>query len=481
MAFSTELFLFAFLPRFLLVYYLFPRGLRNLVAMFGSLGFYAFGAPRFVFVLLASCVVDYLCAGHIAKTTDARVRKGLLVLNLVVSLGLLAYFKYANFVVHEVDALLGRLGLGPMPWTEVALPIGISFFTFHKISYLVDVYERRVEPAQSLVDYLLYILIFPQLIAGPIVRYHDIDQQIRRRGYPALRLWHGAERFVLGLAKKVLVANPLALIADQVFATPLDSLLPGYAWLGATCYFFQIYFDFSGYSDMAIGLGRMMGLELPENFARPYSARTFTEVWRRWHISLSNFMRVYVYIPLGGNRVGVARQYMNLWIVFLLSGLWHGASWNFVAWGAYQGLFLTLDKMGWERWSARVPDVVLRATTALLVLFSWVLFRSSTLGQAGDMLGRMLGITSMPQHPLEAWPDHYVQVSNRQLVVLGIAALVCVLPWSRRYLALEQRLLARRDHGLGLACFAALTFLLFGLSVLGLVNSRHNPFIYFRF
>ena len=481
MVFSTDLFLFLFLPAFLAVYYLTPPSWRNLTAALGSLVFYAFGAESFVFVLLGSCVFDHWSAKEIAAATTPRRKKIWLVTNLVTSLALLAWFKYANFGVAELNTVLVAFGFHELGWSNIALPIGISFFTFHKVSYLVDVYVGRVVPARSFVDYVLYIVLFPQLIAGPIVRYHDIDAQIRSREYDPARLWRGVERFVIGLAKKTVIANPLSQIVDDVHKLPIEFVPVDIAWLAALCYFFQIYFDFSGYSDMAVGLGRMLGLEFPENFARPYAARTFTEFWRRWHISLSNFMRVYLYIPLGGNRGSAFRTYLNLWIVFLVSGLWHGASWNFVAWGAYQGVFLTADRLFLERLTSRLPGFVMRLTTCLLVLFSWVLFRATTIDHATGLWGRMLGLTASSRTEVTLGIDRFVPLTDRTLTMLLVAGVICILPWSAHWLAFEQRLLRQRERPLGAIAGAVLVYALFILAVMALVSSSHNPFIYFRF
>jgi alginate O-acetyltransferase complex protein AlgI len=377
------------------------------------------------------------------------------------------------------NTLLDSLGMSVMPWQQVLLPIGISFFTFHKISYVVDVYRGQAEPTRTFGECLLYLILFPQLIAGPIIRYHDIDQQIRSRPYTLAMFWHGMERFAVGLAKKLLLANAMAEICDPIFAADPGFVPPFYAWLAAVTYYFQIYFDFSGYSDMAIGLGRMMGFEFRENFDRPYVSTTFTEFWRRWHISLSNFMREYVYIPLGGNRVGRLRGYLNLWIVFLLSGFWHGASWNFIAWGAYQGVFLTADRLGWAAVAERLPKLPLRVSMVFLVTVSWVVFRANDMTHATTLLDRMFCGGGPPWY--EFWYSIEAQLDGYARAMLIAAALGAFLPWSRRFLALEQRFLAWRSTPSGAPIGVALVVLLLLLSCLKVVNSAHNPFIYFRF
>jgi len=478
--FSSAYFLFWFLPLLLTAYFVAPRRLRNPVALAGSLYFYAFGAPLFVYVLVASTLLDYAIGRRLAAgTTPAHSRRRLLALGLVQNLGLLVYFKYANFLVDQVEAVVVALGGAPLPWVQVALPIGISFFTFQKISYLVDVHRGQAPPARNHRDYLLYVVLFPQLIAGPIVRYHDVDRQIRSRTVDSHRFWSGIERFTLGLAKKALIANPMAALCDPVFAQPVDDVSTGFAWLAAGAYYFQIYFDFSGYSDMAIGLGRMLGFEFLENFARPYTAATFTDFWRRWHISLSNFMREYLYIPLGGNRVGPARALANLWIVFLVSGLWHGAAWTFVVWGAYQGVFLTFERLGGQRVQARLPLAVQRLLMVLLVTISWVIFRSETLPQASELLRRMF-VGGGP-HWYETVLAATVPLDRQSQVLLLVAALGSFLPWSRRYLDAEQRVLAWRHGAVGLPVSMVATAAVFVLACMAVVNSSHNPFIYFRF
>ena len=479
MVFSSELFLFVFLPAFLLLYFAAPQRWHNFVALAGSLVFYAWGAPMFLWVLLVSTWIDYWLSHRIHAEPDHAAKKKWLHLSLFANLALLLYFKYANFFVDQAQALTTAMGLGEIPWVKVVLPIGISFFTFQKISYVVDVFRGSASPSRSYGDCLLYVVLFPQLIAGPIVRYHDVDLQIRERFVDAAKFWSGVERFTLGLGKKVLIANPMAQLCDPVYATPIADVSTPHAWLAAIAYFFQIYFDFSGYSDMAMGTGRMLGFDFLENFDRPYVAKTFTDFWRRWHISLSNFMREYIYIPLGGNRVSPLRGYANLWIVFLVSGFWHGASWTFVVWGAYQGVFLTIDKLGWLAASQRVPALLLRVKMVFLVTVSWVLFRADTMTQATGMLGRMFG-TDGPQW-WESTLAAKLQVDAQAWAMLAVAAVAAFLPWSQSWCAFERRALAWGETAWGLPLKAALVFALLVLSCNAVVNSSHNPFIYFRF
>ncbi len=479
MVFSSLIFLFAFLPLVLAAYHLAPVRARNGVLLAASLLFYAWGAPRFVLVLLASTAVDWVASRRLADpVAGRRSRVGWLLLGLAQNILLLFFFKYANFAVAEINGILVALGASPVGWTAVVLPIGISFFTFQKISYLIDVYRGATPPAATYGLCLLYIVLFPQLIAGPIVRYHDVALQLVTRDHTLVRFVSGLARFGMGLGKKVLVANVMAVTADAVFETAPASLTPAAAWLGITAYAFQIYFDFSGYSDMAIGLGRMFGVEFLENFNRPYLSRTFTEFWQRWHISLSNFMREYLYFPLGGNRVPPWRRIVNLWTVFLVSGIWHGAAWNFVVWGAYQGLFLTLDKLFWGRVAARVPAWIAVPANFVLVLGGWVFFRSPDLASASMFLGRMLGFTAAdPAAPAVVPGD---LISHRGIAMLALAAAVCFLPaWPTARRVVDR--LAGLDSSRDGIIPAVLALALIVLSACALANSTFNPFIYFRF
>jgi len=478
MVFSSLIFLFIFLPVFLLVYYICPKKYRNYIALLASYVFYAWGAPLFAYVLLGSTFFDYVLSKWLVKCeAGSRKRKQILTLSVVGNVGLLAYFKYANFFVDQFNTLLTLFGATGMHWTKIALPIGISFFTFQKISYVVDVYRSKTEPAKKFSTFALYVALFPQLIAGPIVRYHDIAKQLVSRAYSSKRFFDGMYRFSLGLGKKVLVANPVGRTADAVFMLSHADLTSPYAWLGALAYAMQIYFDFSGYSDMAIGLGKMMGFEFLENFNRPYISRNFTEFWRRWHISLSNWMKEYLYIPLGGNRVSQVRMYANLWIVFILSGLWHGAAWTFVLWGVYHGMFLVIDKMGWKKISEKLPRVFTIPLTFVLVLFGWVLFHSLTLSDALFYLGRMFDASSV------VLSDTLLVelINNRGWVVLVIALAFSFIP----ALGFVQRFVVwvKKREGVWYVIVPkmCLILVLFGLSVISLANAQFNPFIYFQF
>ena len=385
MVFSSNIFLFFFLPIFLIAYFITPKKFRNYTLLLFSLVFYAYGAPDFVFLLVGECIVNYyivkaMCRADGSSTTKKKILCGL---SIFMALGLLLYFKYANFFMENLNTILGWTHHEPIGWMKVALPIGISFFTFQSITYTLDVYRGVTPPSKKLTDYVLYIMMFPQLIAGPIVNYNSVAAQLVERTSTMEDRVLGFYRFVIGLAKKVLIANTLAAFADQVFAMNYAELATGTAWIGILSYTFQIYFDFSGYSDMAIGLGKMMGFRFPENFNDPYTSRSVTEFWKRWHMTLGNFIMNYLYIPLGGNRKGKGRMYFNLWLCFLLSGLWHGASWNFVLWGAFHGLFICADKLFLKDLLKKLgkwPSVIL---TFFVVNMGWVLFRVDTAADAG--------------------------------------------------------------------------------------------------
>ena len=389
MLFSEPAFLFYFLPLLLAAYYVCWRPLRNALLLAASLLFYAWGEGRYVAVMLASIVYNYGYGLLIARFRHTRAAGTLLAVGVAGNLLMLVAFKYAGFLVENLDVALNLFNLRPLTPPLVHMPIGISFFTFQAISYLVDVRRGTVAPQRNAVSYAMYKSLFPQLIAGPIVRYADVAHEVKQRSVDRAMFASGVERFIIGLGKKMILANPAALPADRIFDLPAAALTPGLAWLGAACYALQIYFDFSGYSDMAIGLGRMFGFHFLENFRYPYAARSVTDFWRRWHISLSSWFRDYVYIPLGGNRQGELRMYLNLMTVFFLCGLWHGASWNFVAWGLFHGAFLVIERMGLGKLLASLPAAFGHVYTLAVVLVGWVFFRAETLGQAIEFLRAM--------------------------------------------------------------------------------------------
>ena len=383
MVFSSIFFLLYFAPIFFLVYFVLPHKYRNAWLVIASLLFYWWGAPTFFLIFIGSCLLDYYATIFYIKKEQPNYFYIAIFGNIL----LLLYFKYCNFFIDNINEIVGY----EMQWTKVGLPIGISFLTFQKISYLIDVKRGDCERQPYFHRYLLYVVLFPQLIAGPIVRYKEISNQLINRldQITASNIYLGLRRFVIGLSKKVLIANVLGLAVDQIFEIPHAELSSSAAILGLLAYTFQIYFDFSGYSDMAIGLGKMMGFTFPENFNFPYIATNITEFWRRWHITLSNWMRDYLYIPLGGNRNGELRTYFNLFIVFMLSGLWHGASWNFVVWGAFHGMFLVIERLFFLKVLNRIPSVFKIVYCFIVVSLGWLLFRVDTINEAYSYAGTL--------------------------------------------------------------------------------------------
>ena len=480
MPFSSLLFLHLFLPCFLAVYWITPRAWKNWVAIGASLVFYAWGAPRFLPVVIGLGVVDYHLAALIAALRDdPRTRRRarlLLVLGVTMHLSVLAYFKYSNFFVEQINDVLGAFGGGLLSWTKVVLPIGVSFITFEEITYLCDVHRGDARPARRISQYLLFLTLVPHSIAGPIFRWKDLEAQLGEREHSIALACSGFERFALGLAKKVLIADSVAVIADGVFQLKAAQMTASLAWLGATAYAVQIYFDFSGYSDMAIGLGRMIGFRFKENFAQPYVSASFTEFWTRWHISLSTWLRDYLYIPLGGNRKGRSRALVNLMIVFLLSGLWHGAAWTFVLWGAYHGSFVTLERLLGDR-RDRIPRIVQHASTLALVVIGWVLFRAGTARKAFAMIGAMLGLTSATS--AKPIPVDAVLMPHFALAALVVGGAICLAPIVERYqeFASFRSRIPRAFHALARVGY----LLLFVASAIHLTNMRITPLIYFKF
>lgn len=478
MPFSSLLFVHLFLPIFLLAYWIAPRGLKNALALVASVLFYAWGAPRFLPAVIVLGLVDFQLAHAIARRRStaagaARARI-LLIVGLSLHLSVLGYFKYANFFVDETNGLFVAAGLRALPWTKVVLPIGVSFITFEEISYLLDVYRGDAQPAPLRSHYLLFLMLFPHSIAGPIFRWRDLQQQFASREHDWALVRSGFERFTLGLAKKVLIADSVAVTADSMFALAPAQMTSAHAWLGATAYTLQIYFDFSGYSDMAIGIGRMMGFRFKENFDKPYVSASLTEFWTRWHISLSTWFRDYLYIPLGGNERGRWRALGNLVIVFLLSGLWHGAAWTFVAWGAYHGILAGAERI-FERKRRRLPLFVQHAMTLVLVIVGWVFFRAASIQQAFRMILAMGGATqvdpAVPVPVLGLWLPHHGAFA------MVVGAVICLAPISGRYV---DALRIRVPIGGHFPARAALP-LLFLLTVIHLTNMRITPLIYFRF
>jgi alginate O-acetyltransferase complex protein AlgI len=487
MVFSSTLFLFYFLPAFLLLYFLTPTRFKNTVALLASIGFYAWGGLNFLALFVASVVVNFILIRFMDKA-ESWQKRICLTMSIIINVAMLFYFKYANFFLENISAVQTSLGGSALTWERVVLPIGISFFTFEKLTYTIDVYRGVNKPLRSFWDFMLYIMLFPKMIAGPIVRFHEIAGQLTdRRAFDTVdQKLAGLFRFGIGLAKKVLIANVLGLQADHIFGMVLHGepdhifgtetvqVTAPLAWLGAVAYTFQIYFDFSGYSDMAIGLARLMGFQFPENFHNPYVARSITEFWQRWHITLGRWMRDYLYIPLGGNRVSTGRLYANLWTVFILSGFWHGAAWNFLAWGAFHGLFLVLDRLFLLRLSQRLGALSI-IPTFLVTVVGWVLFRAETLAGALTYLKCMVTLPTAATRPFPYYTTHFWIILLLATVFSFMAAIPKV---ERQEIALlaHSQLRLREAIAMGLASSVLLL-----LSAIYIAGSSFNPFIYFRF
>ena len=477
MLFSSPIFLFLFLPCVLLLYYLTPNRFRNYLLLLASLFFYAWGETVYVLLMLVSILANYGVGLAIDRTRHSRFPKFWLATGISVNLVLLIIFKYANFLADNLNVLLHTANLPLVTLEPVHLPLGISFFTFQAMSYILDVYRGDAAVQKRFSNIALYIALFPQLVAGPIVRYHDVAKQLLFRPTDASLVVSGMRRFVMGLAKKMLIANPLGQIADAAFATPDTELGMALAWLGILCYALQIYFDFSGYSDMAIGLGRMFGFRFLENFNYPYIAQSLQDFWRRWHISLSRWFRDYLYIPLGGNRAGSGRTYVNLFLVFFLCGLWHGASWNFVIWGLIHGFFLVLERAGLSRLLVQLWPLFRHAYTLLVVCIAWVFFRAEELPEAMSYLAAMLGVGISDT----SWVQVRPMILQPDLLVAFIIGLILATPIYTRFSqavvipGLEARV------GVYFVAQFSLIFSLLFLVLLAVASTTYNPFIYFRF
>ncbi len=468
MVFSSITFLFYFFPCFLLLYYFLPW--KNLTLLVGSLIFYAWGEPRFVPLLLLSSLLNY-SFGYLIAGAASR-RQFLLGVGVAANLALLAYYKYLGFFLDIANQLMAPWH-APVVLPAIVLPLGISFFTFQGISYLIDVYRRDIAVQTSFLNFAMYKAMFPQLIAGPIVRYSQIASEMQARDTSSARVLRGLRQFMLGLAQKVLIANVVALPADHYFALPAGQLSAPAAWLGIACYSIQILYDFAGYSNMAIGIGHMLGFSYPPNFERPYSARSMTEFWRRWHISLSSWFRDYLYIPLGGNRGSATRTYINLGLVFLLCGLWHGAAWTFILWGVWHGGWLIVERAGLGAWLERRPQLLAQAYTLLMVMLGWVLFRADSVAHALAYWRAMLGLQALDANAVVPW-QMYFGASTATALAVGVVLAVWRLrqPWSRPSGVLGGAVLGVQTIVLSLA---------FLLCVTSLAAGTYNPFIYFRF
>jgi len=482
MVFSSPIFLLLFLPVVLAFCAVGGLKWRNSVLLLFSVIFYAWGEVVFVFLMLGSALLNHFLGQWVDRETAPSRRKWAVGVAVALNIGTLAFFKYANFAVGNLNALLALLHVAPVKMDPVRLPIGISFFTFHALSYVIDIYRRKWPAAKNPCDVALYIFFFPQLIAGPILRWNAIAPQIARRVVSLESFAGGVQRFSEGLAKKVIVANAVATPADQIFALPAQQLTPLLAWFGTLCYTVQIYFDFSGYSDMAVGLGKMFGFQFLENFNFPYVSQSIKEFWRRWHISLSTWFRDYLYIPMGGNQCPVWRNHVNLVIVFFLCGLWHGANWTFVIWGLYHGVFLVLERTRFGRWVDALWRPLRHGYTILVVVVGWVLFRAETISQATNFLGKMAGFgAATAGQPISRYLNQQVAWGLVMGMVFSMPLWPLLKDRAQRFAAALPAGRRSAAVGAGAVVEAVLLVALILVSAAWLAGGTYNPFIYYRF
>lgn len=466
MVFSSTIFLCVYLPLVLLGYYICPKKGKNLFLLIVSLIFYAWGEPKYVFLMIFSILVNYVFGLLMDKHRENKKRlKLLLVISVIIDLGLLSVFKYTDFIITNINSVFGA----GFDLLNIALPIGISFYTFQAMSYTIDVYRDDVRVQRNLIDFGMYITMFPQLIAGPIVRYTDVQDQLAERNVTTADFSEGIMRFVVGLGKKVLLANQMGAVWTQIYALggDISALM---AWTGAAAYTFQIYFDFSGYSDMAIGLGRMFGFKFPENFRYPYESVSITDFWRRWHITLSTWFKEYLYIPLGGNRRGLARQALNLLIVWTLTGFWHGAGWNFVMWGLYYFAILFIEKLFLLKALDKLPRLFRHAYALLLIVIGWVIFASDDVSVMLPYLGSMFGANGAL-----GGMDVYTLLTRAALMV------ICCVASTELPKRLFVTAAGKMNEKAAFTVKIVLTLTLLALSVVFLIGDSYNPFLYFRF
>lgn len=483
MVFSSLTFLYYFLPAVLIVYIMLPNRItvngikikgsplvipaRNLLILISGLFFYAWGEPKYVWIMIISTLIDYTAGRLIDRFDDSsKKRTAFLLVSVIMNLGLLAVFKYSSFIITNIN---GIFGLG-IPDPKLSLPIGISFYTFQSMSYTIDLYMRKIKVQKSLIGFTSYVTLFPQIVAGPIVRYEDVAAEIEERTVNIGKISEGIGKFVKGLAKKVLLANNIGIIWTQVKAMDYGEISAATAWLGILAFTFQIYFDFSGYSDMAVGLGKMLGFNFPKNFDHPYMSKSVSEFWRRWHITLGTWFREYVYIPLGGNRKGIGKTVRNLLIVWGLTGLWHGASWNFLLWGVYFGILIVIERFGWGKVLEKLPAPISMLYTFLIAVFGWVLFDTATLTDAWNYIRAMFGAGG-------AFADStssYIFTSNAIVYALCIFASTDIFGKLVKLLRKKRRKLAEYAAPVAMVCVLL-------LCTAYLVDATYNPFLYFRF
>ncbi|MGN1135513.1 MAG: MBOAT family O-acyltransferase [Oscillospiraceae bacterium] len=467
MVFSSLVFLFYFLPITMLLYFIIPDKFRNIFILLTGLLFYAWGEPKYVLIMLISTAIDYTAGLMINKFSESRKKQTVfLLVSVIMNLGLLAVFKYSSFIITTVNSVFGLNINDP----QLPLPIGISFYTFQSMSYTIDLYLKKIKVQKNFFSFAAYVTLFPQIVAGPIVRYEDVAKEIDHRTISISKVSEGIGKFLKGLAKKVLLANNIGLIWTQVKAMDFGEISAATAWLGILAFTFQIYFDFSGYSDMAIGLGKMLGFNFPINFDHPYLSRSISEFWRRWHITLGSWFREYVYIPLGGNRKGSARTIINLLIVWSLTGLWHGSSWNFMLWGFYFGVLIVIERLGFGKILEKLPKAVSTVYTFVMVVFGWVLFDTNTLTDAWHYIGAMFGANGV----LGDSTALYLLVSN------AVIYAICIFASTDIFSKFTNKLQNSKPEQLKIAAIAAQLFVLINCTAY-LVDASYNPFLYFRF
>jgi alginate O-acetyltransferase complex protein AlgI len=476
MVFSSIVFLTLFLPLFFCVYYLLPNKFKNYFILIASIFFYSWGAPKFIFAILGTTLLDYFLVQAMDKSEKIKRRKILLTISIIMNVGLLFYFKYCNFFIENINELLTTLHVKRMKSLDVILPIGISFYTFESLTYVIDVYRKEHKPLHNFMHYQLYIILFPKLIAGPIVRYHEIADQIsdRFKNFTYNAALKGFHRFVLGLSKKVIIANSIGYYADKFHHIPITEIGPEYAWLGALSYTFQIYFDFSGYSDMAIGLGQMMGFKFPENFDNPYTSRSITEFWQKWHITLGKWMKNYLYIPMGGNRANSkVKVYFNLWIVFIISGFWHGASWAFIVWGIYHGFFLVLERTRFGMFFFKRDNFLSVLLTFFIVNIGWVIFRKETISEAFEYIKILFSFNK---------DTTIISFNHAELYsYLAVCFFFSFIFYSKKALSLQHHFYCTKLTSVKSVIFTLLSVCLLIICTSFITSASFNPFIYFRF
>lgn len=467
MVFSSLVFLYFFLPITMILYFVLPDKFRNLVILVSGLFFYAWGEPKYILVMMLSTAIDYT-AGRLIDHFDGSPKKRtvFLLVSVIMNLGLLAVFKYSSFFITTVNSLLGT----NIPDPQLPLPIGISFYTFQSMSYTIDLYLRKIKVQKNFISFTSYVTLFPQIVAGPIVRYEDVANEIDSRTVNISKVSEGIGKFLKGLAKKVLLANNIGLIWTQVKAMDFTEISAATAWLGILAFTFQIYFDFSGYSDMAIGLGKMLGFNFPINFDHPYTSKSISEFWRRWHITLGSWFREYVYIPLGGNRKGLARTIFNTFVVWALTGLWHGASWNFVLWGLYFGILIAIERFGWGKILAKLPQGISMLYTFVLVIFGWVLFDTNTLTDAWTFLKAMFGANGVAGDSTSM----YLFMNNIVIYAVCFFASTNIFTVVTSKMDKKNPIINKYAAPIAQVCVLM-------ICTAYLVDATYNPFLYFRF